>query len=92
MERGNSGRPGGRPLREGSLAFCCPLREGALAFCDDDFGQLQAGVPAAGEVDGPVAGEYQQISATVVFQKLSVTTQIQIGKITGVAVNETDLW
>ena len=51
---------------------------------------LQAGVAAAGEVDRPEAGEYQQTAAAVVLQKLCVRAEIQVGQVAGIFVNETD--
>ena len=43
-----------------------------------DLSQLQTGVPAAGEIDSPVAAEHQQLVVTVVLNQLSVAAQFQI--------------
>ena len=52
-----------------------------LTFLDHDLGNLQAGVSAVDEVDGPVAGIDQQIVAVVVLQDLGVAAQVQVGQI-----------
>ena len=46
------------------------------AFFHDDLLEHQAGIPAAGKVDGPEAGEHQQAAAPVVLQKLCIRAQI----------------
>ena len=53
-----------------------PFPVNTLTFFDYDFLDLQAGVAAAGEIDGPVAAEHQQAAPTVIFQQLRVTAQI----------------
>ena len=43
-----------------------------LTFFHHDLGNLQTGVAAVGEIDGPEAGVDQQVVAVVVLQQLGV--------------------
>ena len=64
-------------------AFC-------LSFFYNDLFQDQTGILFAGKINCPVAAEYQQAAAAVIFQKLCIRAKIQIAQITGVTVDQSD--
>ena len=57
---------------------CLAARRSGLpgVLVHGDFGELEAGVAAAGEVDGPEAGEDQQLPVPVVLQELCIGAQV----------------
>ncbi len=47
-----------------------------LAFFDYDLLEHQPRIAAAGKIDGPVAGEYQQKPSPVIFHKVGIGAEI----------------